>query len=89
LLKIHQLESGADEKAAKEFRSAFIKKLNVKYLEEQKTVEAITEKTLLTKMKEQSLEFVMDVLKDMLPGGSVIIKGIESIGKTLLSKIEL
>ena len=86
LLKIHQIESGADKKAEKEFRSAFIKKLNEKYLEEQKIVGEITEKTLLTKLKEQSLEIVIDVLKDMIPGGSVIIKGIESISKALFEK---
>ena len=75
-----------DKKAEKEFRSAFIKKLNEKYLEEQKIVGEITEKTLLTKLKEQSLEIVIDVLKDMIPGGSVIIKGIESISKALFEK---
>ena len=86
LLKIHQLDSGSDLKTAKTLKADFIKKLNKRYLEDEKLDDEFTDKTFLTKLKEQGLEIGLDILKSMIPGGTVIANGIISLSKNLFNK---
>lgn len=65
LIRIHQLENGCDEKAIKSLKSDFIKKLNKRYLEDEKLTGEFTDKTFLTKLKAQGLGIGLDILKDI------------------------
>lgn len=86
LLRINQLDNECDEKEALKLKANFIKKLNKRYLEDEKLEGEFTDKTFLTKLKEQGLEIGLDILKDMIPGGTVIANGIVSLSKNLFDK---
>ena len=85
LLKIYQLDSRSDEKTAKKFKEEFIKELNKRYLEASKLNEEFTDKTFLTKLKEQGLKIGLDILSDIIPGGTVIQSAIKAISGNLFN----
>lgn len=86
LLRIYQLDGTFDVKEAKKLKADFIKELNRRYLEKEKLDSEFTDKTFLTKLKENGFEIGLDILKDMIPGGSVITDGIISLSKNLFNK---
>lgn len=86
LLKIYELDSGENEKEIEKFKKEFIRRLNKKYREAEKLAEDLTEKSIGTKLKTAGLEIGIDILKDMIPGGNILLQGIGEIGKRLFDK---
>ena len=85
LLKIYQTDSGCDVKASKKIKRDFIKKLNERYLKDEALNCEFTDKTFLTKLKENGLNIALDILGGILPASSVIVPIIKSLNERLLN----
>ena len=86
LLRIYQQEQALDPAQAQKMRDAFIKKLNKQYLGEDALEQTLTQKTLLTQLKEGGLEIALDVLKSMISDKSQIASSLLHIMENLFTK---